>query len=245
MGLFLLLALGFLFAIPLACQKTYSLAPLPGPTSTPTVTATATCMGIPQSTPSGSGIDWAAGGVAEGSNYGGAPYFYGELYLAVNGVAVTNAGVTLTGNGMSPLPLVYNGPVTQGGAVYSDYLSTQLPGVLASGVTYTLTTTTSAGTAYASLTMPDLGSLAADGSAATFTGPAMNTSVQVYNSSFSLTYLSGNCGQISSPFLVPNSAYPTPGNYLFALERANYTANITGGGGLCEFYNLNQIYVTK
>ncbi len=146
---------------------------------------------------------------------------------------------------MSPLPLVYNGPVTQSGAVYSDYLSNQLPGVLASGVTYTLTSTTSAGTAYASLTMPDLGSLAADGSAATFTGPTMNTSVQVYNSSFSLTYLSGNCGQISSPFLVPNSAYPTSGSYLFALERANYTTNITGGAGLCEFYNLNQIYVTK
>jgi hypothetical protein len=164
--------------------------------------------------------------------------------LAVNGVAEATAGVTLTGTGISAVPLTYVGPYSISGQTYAEYDSLYFPSLLTSGGTYTLTSITSIGTATASLTMPSLANIASDGSGTTWTGPSMSNWVFVFNTS-GTTYSSTTCPAIYSPFSIPSSAYPAPGNYAVGQERINFTSSITGGTGLFYVYSFIQINVTK
>ncbi len=236
---------GLLSVLSLACQKNYSVAPLTasGPGSGGAPTATPTCVSIPTPVPPTGGIYWYQGFVASGSNYGSTGTD-AEVYLLVNGVPVSTAGVTVSGTGLSPTALAYGGPSTVSGTVYAWYYY-QNNNLLAAGGTYTLSSATAIGTASASLSMPDYPTLASDGSGATWTGPAMYDYGTVLNSSYSTTYNTGFCPVPSSPLSVPASAYPSSGQYIFGVERINETTAITGGTGLYGVYNLVQEYLTK
>lgn len=232
----LLIPTGLLLMIPWACQKNYSVSPI-APVATPP------CSTPPQlTTPCTTGICWE--GQVQSDVYNGSYSYYGDLYLAVNGAVVTNAGVTLTGTGIAPAPLVYKGTTNIGGMNYAEYTSNSFSATLPPGGTYTLTSVTSIGTATASLTLPSYPTQAIDGSGATWSGPSQFNYVAVSNGS-SLTYNSGTCYSVNSPFSVPSSAYPAPGGYYFGVERFNYTSTITGGSGVYYVGTISEITLTK
>lgn len=234
---------GLLFSLPLACQKTYSVAPLTGSGTGGAPTSTPTCVSLSSNPPSPTGIVWGEAYVASGSNYG-SPGDDIELYMTVNGAPVSNAGVTFSGTGVSPTALVYGGPYTISGTSYGWYYY-QSGTQLTAGGTYTLSSTASTGTASASLAMPNYPTLAPDGSAATWAGPTMSTYIAVLKNSSSPTYTADYCYSPPSPFSIPASAYPSSGPYVFGVERINVTNAITGGSGLFYVYNLVQEDLTK
>lgn len=235
LSVFLFLAL--VLAIPMACQKSYSIAPLPGPTPTPT------CVAIPQTTPIASGINWGEALVGSGTSWG-STFISASLYMTVNGAVETTDGVTFTGTGISPIALKYQGPYTITGTAYAWYYY-QGTSPMTGGGTYTLTSVTSIGTAWATLPLPNDPTISPDGLTATWSGPSMFNVVAVVPSAGGLTYESSLCWSASSPFSIPNSAYPSPGNYGPIVERLNYTTSITGGTGYMRIFNDSQIIVTK
>ncbi len=234
----LILLTGILLAIisPLACNKNYSLGPLPGPTATPTIAPTATCAVIAQPPPTSSGIYWEEAYVASGSNYGSPEYDF-ELYQTVNGTPDSTSGVTVTGTGISPTALVYGGAYTITGVVYANYYA-QGNTEITSGGTYTMTSVTSIGTASATAAMAGYATLASDGSAVTWAGSATTNFLDILSSNYSTSYSSFKCWIPPSPILIPSTAYPSHGSYLVAAERNNYTTSISGGAGIFDVYNL-------
>lgn len=236
---FLILTAGSFLAFPLACQQTYSVAPLPAPAPTPT------CVTLPQSpAPNPNGISWGTGqGQIQVINtVGGSCTVWLELLLAVNGAADSTAGVTLAGSGFN-IPLTYSG-VTSG---YADYGATASCANLAPGGVVTLTSVTSIGTASASMTMPGPASLAADGSQISWSGSAatLNWVGVRNNNTNTLTYSSGFCQSPQPPFSIPVSAYPTSGNYFVGVDRLEWNTSINGATGYVYIQSITQEYVNK
>ncbi len=223
-GLFLILTACFLTAIPLACQKNYSVSPPPGPTPTPT------CYAPPQTPPCTNGIMWGfAQLISTVSN--GITTGYAELLLTVDCGTYTTAGVTLTGPGMN-LELPYgNGYISMNGTNYSDYITANNI-LFTTGAAYTLTSVTTSGTASASLVMPPTPSIATDGSTVTWPGNPVFSVFAVMDSSSNLTYESSVCWSAKSPASVPAPAFPSPGTYTVIGACINYTTSITGGHGI-------------
>lgn len=240
-GIFLLLTTSLLFVIPFACTRPVS----SGPSTGPAPTVTPTCVpGNFQPTPVASGIYWGRAFV-NSVVAGGFPGATAQMNLTVNGMAVSTAGITITGTGLSASPLTYVGPATINGGIYAFYRFDN-PTTLTDGGTYTLTTVTSIGTASASLTLPSLPNIAADGSGATWSGSAVFNSAWVTDPlTGNFTYLSNSCWSLSSPFTYPSSAYPASGAYNTFVERDNYTSSITGGTGIYDVGCWAEINVTK
>ena len=201
----------------------------PAVTATPTVTSTAT-----------SGIDWETAQVYHSTGNPGFAY----VYLAVNGQAVTTAGVTLSGTfSGSPLAMPSDGnsyPISgKNYALYQAFGVSYQP-----GQTYTLTTVTTAGTASASVTAPGNIAFAALDSHGAVTQVAWGTSgsynavyVQENSPTSQQTFSTSVSG---SPVTLPGTASPDGSGSIYTVtvqvERDLYT--VTGA----DFSSSFQVY---
>lgn len=127
----------------------------PEPSATPssTFTMTPNPTNSPTSSPTPTpiiGVEWYQGEIYH-SDYNGGTFAF--IYLAVNGQAVTTAGVTLSGTFTgSPVPILFNNTYSISGKNYAYYQAAGFN--WQPGQTYILTTVTTAGTAAATLTAP-------------------------------------------------------------------------------------------
>ena len=247
--------MSLLLSVPLACQKTYTVSPLPvstptpipaTPTSTPTLgmpTPTPTCYYPPSSAPCSSGIAWNLGQVLA-NNFNGAQSYSVELWLSVNCASYTSAMVTFSGPGGS-LPVTYD-PYGSSGSTTSSLYDTNSGSIsITPGAVYTLTSVTTSGTATASLVAPPLPLIPLDGSTASWSGSSMFNFVDALDSSNSMTYESSPCWSASSPVSIPSSAYPSSGAYYVVAQCMNWTTSIAGGSGFFFMSNAYGVTVTK
>lgn len=163
-----------------------------------------------------------------------------EVYLSVSGQAETTALVILTG-GSAPLTLPYNQSLVIGNNTYARYYQSSSAFVYRPGTSYTLSTVTSAGTAWTTVTAPGGISCAADGSSCSWSVEGTNDNVFVETSGYSGTYDSLNTQtDINSVFNVPSMAYPSGGSYYVRTTcQANVTTvNNAMPGSALEAYDL-------
>ncbi|HJT24661.1 MAG TPA: hypothetical protein VJ873_08805 [bacterium] len=157
-------------------------------------------------------INWY---IADLSRYNslGSSDTYAEVYLSVGGQAESTATVVLSGYG-SPVTLPYVETLTLGSSTYARYY---LDGTAISyqpGVSYTLSTQTSVGTAWASVVAPGGIRYGNTGDTVSWSSEGTKDRVYVENSSYSGTYDSLNShADVDSMFTIPASAYPTSGSY--------------------------------
>lgn len=138
---------------------------------------------------------------------------YAEVYLSVNGAAETTAQVVLTG-GSTPVTLPYNETLTLGNNTYARYYLDGSAIQYQPGVTYTMSTQTSVGTAWASVVAPGGIQYVSDRNTVSWASEGNKDRVYVENSSYSGTYDSLNTqADMDSVFSIPTSAYPTSGSY--------------------------------
>ena len=184
--------------------------------SNPTNPVAATYSVNPTPTPVISGgvsqIYWYIADVARYNSLGSSGT-YAEVYLSVGGQAETTAVVVLAGGGAS-VTLPYNSTLTLGNNTYARYYLGGGAVQYQPGTTYTLSTQTSAGTAWASVVAPGGIHYASNGDAVSWASEGTKDRVYVENSSYSGTYDSlGTQADVDSIFNVPASAYPFAGGY--------------------------------
>jgi len=222
---------------PLACSKTFTLAPLPAPTVTPTPTATftavPTCCVNCQTVTCTSGITWGYGYVVNELNLGVNQYS-ATLAISVSCLPETTDAVTVIGPGLN-LPLTYVNNVAIGSTNYALYESGAVNGSLTTGASYTMTSITSIGTASASLAMCQSPSVATNGEV-TYTEPSYFVNFFEYVLGQMLPTV-GTCFYHPSPLLMNVVTAPQGG-----ANGYNYTLSITGGSGI--FYVSNGEIVT-
>lgn len=136
-----------------------------------------------------------------------------EVYLSVNGQAEASAQVVLTG-GNAPLTIPYHASLNIGGDDYARYYLADGSFQYAPGIDYTLSTATSAGTAWASVTAPGGIQNAPNGDNTRWGTEGTNDRVYIQTSNFAGTYDSIDAqDDLVSVFSIPSSAYPSGGNY--------------------------------
>ncbi|HTA76489.1 MAG TPA: hypothetical protein VK791_04970 [bacterium] len=219
-----------------SCTKSYSLSPL---TTVNTPTATPACNAPSAPAQPASGIYWIQASI-QGSTFTNGIHtsqvlsFY--VSLLVNGVAESTDTVIVTGPGGLNVTLPYttvSGTSSSGGAEYQIFQA----GTLVPGGTYVITTTTSAGTASATLTAPGgTINLAADGSTFGWTqGGQWNTAQVSTNVATSTTYSYQSCSSAALTTALPSSAYPSASQeYGLNATCSNFTTSVTNGVGLYE-----------
>ncbi len=232
---------------PLACEKPFSTpnAPLTSPSATPTPTTTLTCVPTPQpyigAPPNG--IYWESADI-DGCQCANPS---ADLLLSVNGAPETTAGVTLTGSNGTTVSLSFNYLVTIGvGYVYAEYDNT-VPFVFTAGCTFTLSTTTTIGTASAALEAPGNFTVAPDGSTVGWGVGAEFEPIYIrwpggngaYNQPFT-------CNHPVPPISVPSQDYAYgPGTYVISFCFSNSTTNIINGSGLLRVGAVQNTYVVR
>lgn len=138
---------------------------------------------------------------------------YAEVYLSVGGQAETTAVVVLAGGGAS-VTLPYNSTLTLGNGTYARYYLDGGSVQYQPGATYTLSTQTSAGTAWASVVAPGGIHYGSTGDSISWPSEGNKDRVYVESSSYSGTYDSLDTqADVDSVFSIPASAFPAGGTY--------------------------------
>jgi hypothetical protein len=223
--LLLIMIFGF---FSMACSKIYTLSPQTVVSSNPNGANMCAENPTPTPGPPPNGINWASATV-QIQNSGG---YNVSIPLVVNGIAITNAAVTFSGPGLT-VPIPYFGTMVFSGTTYADYSYGNGGFNLTPGAIYTLTAVTSAGTASASLAVPNTPTVSTDGSVVSWSGSNSFNEVGVEdNATSNTTFLTSQCISVNSPVDVPASAYPTTGTtYTVGVLNYNFTQSITGGTG--------------
>jgi hypothetical protein len=249
-GLLLAILLTIIIATGFACsgsRPTGAVVPLSAPTNTPTVTSTPTSTPtcaitpVPYTGAAPTGIFWDFASVSGNLNYGTSG---ASVQLSVNGYQETTAGVTLTGSDSTSAPMTYSGPITMGSSTYSNYLTNAF--TYTAGVTYTLTTATSIGTASASLPAPGNFTFAPDGSYVSWTTDATYEPIYLRPPGGNPYWQPLTCNHQPSPASIPVTAYAFgPGNYELDANFSNATTVINNGTGLYEVSVYQGVTIVK
>lgn len=204
-------------ATPIVPTATWTptFSPTLSPTSTPFRTPTLS-MTAP---PTGIAWDWAYVTSFDGTTC------HASMRLAVNGVPETTANVYLT-TPQGPVTLLYHASTWPGYASYE--LSRSL--VYQPGFAYTLTTDTSIGTAFATVTAPGGNAqLSSDGTTVTWDVEGNADYVTVYCPESSMSFATNMAtADISSPFRIPGAPFTTAGTYNYRFVQETFENSVTG-----------------
>lgn len=136
-----------------------------------------------------------------------------DVYFSVNGLAETSDTVILSG-GDSPVTIPYSETVTLGAGACARYFMDNGSFQYQPGTQYTLSTQTSAGKAWASVTAPGGIQYSPNGGTVSWSSEGTNDRVFVENYGYMETYDSLNTTpDANSTFTIPLSAFPSSGTY--------------------------------
>ncbi len=137
-----------------------------------------------------------------------------DVYFSVGGQAETTDPVTLASGGNS-LSIPYNETVTLGGGVYALYRLAENSLQYQPGATYTLSTVTSAGTAWAQVAAPGGITDASNGITSSWQSEGTNDRVYVETADYAGIYDSLETqADVDSVFRIPTTAYSSSGSYI-------------------------------
>lgn len=174
---------------------------VPGSTPTPVISA-----GVSE-------INWFSACFSRVNQFGSVSSCV-DVYFSVGGQAETTDQVTLASSGDS-LSIPYSETVTLGGNVYARYRLADGSFQYQPGTVYTLSTLTSAGTAWAVVTAPGGITEASDGNTSSWQSEGTNDRVYVETANYVGTFDSlGTLADVNSVFRIPTTAYPSSGGYI-------------------------------
>jgi hypothetical protein len=233
------------------CNKNYQLAPLSSSSSSgssPVTNQLCIQMTIsPTPGPPSTGIYWLGANVTNNFQFAGfvsqATTFQCDIFMILNGMPESTCGVTVTGpNGSAPVTYIDTFAIVMEPQIYANYGTNITAFSYQVGATYTLTTTTSIGTATASMVAPGNFIVASNGSQVTWITPGNYNGVFVANPLGNFVFDQQPCVDINSPVNIPSSVYSSLiGNYSIGAGCQNITSAISGGSG---FYTVADYYQT-
>jgi len=205
-----------------------SLSGCPGksnPTAPSGPADTATSTFTPTITPTPIAVRWAGTSISKTNNFGTITQFV-QAGVNFGGLAPTTALITLTGSNIStPVTLAYNSTVTNSGIPYATYTQNGTGWTYVAGQTYVINTSYNSTTASATLVAPGNITIAANGSAATWTVAGNNDEVRV---TLAATTTYNNSGTLSSPYSIPATAYASYGAYTVEVLQDNLANPVPG-----------------